>query len=188
MPYKNYYPCKFDGCDKQIRAKGLCSGHYKRLSKHGSPDVVLRKGRYAEQPVCIIDGCKTKHTALGFCQAHYRAYQAFLDKNRWPENRTSISNSTEKGYVTVYAPEHPFATKQGVIKEHRLVMEQMVGRYLERFENVHHKNGNRKDNRPENLELWSVKQPSGQRAEDKVKYAIEILELYAPELLTKVSV
>ncbi len=66
-------------------------------------------------------------------------------------------------------------------------MEQIIGRYLERFENVHHKNGDRKDNRPENLELWSVKQPSGQRAEDKVKYAIEILELYAPELLVKVG-
>jgi hypothetical protein len=65
-------------------------------------------------------------------------------------------------------------------------MEEILGRYLERHENVHHKNGDRTDNRPENLEVWSVVQPSGQRAEDKVAYAIEILELYAPELLAKV--
>ena len=63
-------------------------------------------------------------------------------------------------------------------------MESMIGRHLQPHETVHHKNGNRKDNRQENLELWSVRQPKGQRVEDKVKYAIEILEQYAPELLS----
>lgn len=187
MPYKNYYPCKMDDCDKQVRGKGLCSAHYKRLTTHGDPNTVLPRGNFAKQPLCSIEDCQSKHTALGFCQAHYRSFRAFHDKDRWPENRSNISNSTQRGYVTVYMPEHPFATKQGTVLEHRLVMEQIIGRYLERFENVHHKNGDRKDNRPENLELWSVKQPSGQRAEDKVKYAIEILELYAPELLAKVG-
>ena len=67
--------------------------------------------------------------------------------------------------------------------EHRLIMEEMIGRLLEKHETVHHKNGNRLDNRPENLELWSVRQPKGQRVEDKVEYALEILKQYAPEYL-----
>ena len=72
------------------------------------------------------------------------------------------------GYVLILAPDHPRARPgKAYIREHRLVMEKMLGRLLLPHEQVHHKNGVRDDNRPENLELWVKRQPPGARVTEQ---------------------
>lgn len=86
---------------------------------------------------------------------------------------------TAGGYVRMFVgKDYPGATQSGHVFEHRKVMQDMLGRPLVDDENVHHKNGQRDDNRPENLELWSRSQPRGQRVEDKIRWAREFLALY----------
>lgn len=89
----------------------------------------------------------------------------------------------EDGYVKIRYPEHPRAKATGYVLEHILVMEEMIGRRLTEDETVHHKNGVRHDNRPENLELWASNHPSGQRVEDLVEWAIDLLRKYKPDAL-----
>jgi len=62
------------------------------------------------------------------------------------------------GYFIIYTPEHPNATKDGYVMEHRLLMEKKLSRYLNKNEFVHHINGDTQDNRIENLEITSKRQ------------------------------
>ena len=98
---------------------------------------------------------------------------------KWAGGRSLSSD----GYVKIYTPSHPRAQNGIYVYEHTLVMEQVIGRYLFPEETVHHLNGDRQDNRPENLELWSKNHGAGQRVNDQVNWAVSFLKRYAPELL-----
>jgi hypothetical protein len=66
----------------------------------------------------------------------------------------------------------------GVRMEHHVVMERLIGRPLRKDETVHHRNGIRTDNRPENLELWSGRHGKGHRVSDQIEFAKETLKIY----------
>ena len=85
------------------------------------------------------------------------------------------------GYRRLYRPNHPNASTDGYISEHTLVMAEMIGRPLRKGESVHHKNGVRDDNRPENLQLWTTAQPTGQRVADLLDHAQRIVDTYGTD-------
>lgn len=95
--------------------------------------------------------------------AHARQVRG-SERVNWRGGRTV---SKHYGYVWARAAGHPRSkAKWPYVLEHILVMEQKLGRYLLPHERVHHLNGQRSDNRPENLELWKIKDPAGVRAID----------------------
>ncbi len=163
--------CSVPGCDAPHRAKGFCYNHYTRKIRGYDLDKPVRK--IAPERGCSVDGCERSHFAKGFCALHW-------DRNRKntkldaPVRRLNRSSRFED--VTWWMNQEGYVVGrwQGRnVLQHRVVWERHHGRALHPFENIHHINGRRDDNRIENLELWTKAQPCGQRPEDLVAWVVE---------------
>lgn len=126
----------------------------------------------------IITACSCNQGWLGYHRTRVpKPKKEKVKKSRPPKKYRVLSSH---GYVRLFEPEHPNADHTGRVYEHTFVMSKSLRRALVDNENVHHKNGDKQDNRLENLELWSTSQPYGQRVSDQVAWAKEIIALYEP--------
>ena len=141
--------------------------------------------------LCICQ-CGTKRKVLSYnlvngstngCGCSRKENHPFMQRGeRHPSWKGGRQIDRDSGYIKVAT----IRRDNGRLKyerEHRVVMENHIGRKLFPEETVHHIFGNRGDNKIENLELWSSRHPPGQRVSDLVKWAKEILAKYEPESL-----
>lgn len=175
-------PCSVEGCEKPVHAVGYCNTHYMRVKRDGEPGSAesmswARRSKY-HGLTCSVDGCERTPTARGWCNMHYQRFRYSGDPvGKWGANpRKSEGFVNDDGYKVV-------RDNGGNQLEHRVVMARLLDRPLEPFENVHHKNGIRDDNRPENLELWVTRQPQGQRVADLVAFVVNNYPALVRELL-----
>lgn len=131
--------------------------------------MVVRQSEYKYQGVCQRCGGNfayyrnTKDSSLGHKPTKYcEACRLIVRQENANARKATWDYKLDRyGYAWI-------RQNGKTVHEHSYVMEQMLGRPLKRGESVHHKNGLRADNRPDNLELWVSSQPFGQRASDLI--------------------
>jgi hypothetical protein len=158
--------------------------HYYRAKRHdgdplGAEPLNDPGSRKPSQPrLCSVLDCGKPHYAHGYCTKHHQRWKAYGDAEeplRRGANGTGWRGINNNGYVVI-------KLLGTVVLEHRQVMEEVLGRKLYPFENVHHKNGIKTDNNPGNLEVRVKVQPSGQRLEDLLTFVAFMAEKYPVEV------
>lgn len=128
---------------------------------------------------CEWKQCGRKLYRASKCWSHYTRSISGGDMDvpirKFKSNTWSDWGTDKNGYVIRWKSH---AGKTTIQMQHRAIMSDKLGRPLLKHENVHHINGIKHDNRPENLELWTRHQPTGARVQDKLAWSVEMVEEY----------
>lgn len=145
--------CTVEGCENRVNGHGYCQKHYQQMWNAG---IEIPGANWTR---CSVEGCESFARSRGYCVKHY---------NRWKKHGDPLAILiAEAGQGHVNRQGYRKLKINGkTISEHRYVMEQHLGRELLPHETVHHINGDRLDNRLENLELWVGNHGSGVRASE----------------------
>lgn len=177
---------------KNLRAMLMFLGIELPISLQKNPEGKIPYG-IKTCKACNKDFPVYRGLAVSYCSRECRgdtiAERQAGHKNAMWKGGETVTSHSGGGYIKELCPNHPNADPGGYVLQHRLVMERTIGRYLKSSERVHHKNGDRQDNRPENLELWtgvgtSKKDPHGVRVVDKV---LDLIDRLTPDERARVA-